>query len=63
MDETRIPFVLTNHGSVRINHGDITPAEEPERASAVLQAEKFKLSVTERLDVGGGCRKSDRRFE
>lgn len=42
MDQTRIPFVLTNHGSVRINHLVITPAEQSQTASTRLQAENFK---------------------
>lgn len=44
MDETRIPFVLTNHGSVTINHIVVIPAEQPETASTVPQVEKFKQS-------------------
>lgn len=44
MEETRIPFALTNHGSVGINHVVATPAEQPETAT-VLPAEKFKQSL------------------
>lgn len=42
MDQTRILFALTNHGSVGINHAVITPAELPETASTVLGAEKLE---------------------